>query len=233
MSAHVEDRLSPYLDGELSAGERDRVESHLRGCPACARHLEELRAVDAAARALPLEAPAGYFGTFSGRLRERLPQRRARRWPAWALAAAAGLALAVLVPLSARRVVSPVPEAVKTDALRSSTPTSFWHASTSGCRSSPHALATPRKGSERCARRSSGATTCSSRRSSSSSGASRCSGEASRSRRPRSWAAPTSAFSSCSCSRVSFGVGVHALAYSTRSANTHASVSKSRRRLRR
>jgi len=129
VSAHVEDRLSPYLDGELSAGERDRVESHLRGCPACARHLEELRAVDAAARALPLEAPAGYFGSFSGRLRERLPQRRARRWPAWALAAAAGLALAVLVPLSARRVVSPVPEAVKTDALRSSTPTTLVAAS--------------------------------------------------------------------------------------------------------
>ena len=43
MSAHVLDRLSMYLDGELAEAARAEVELHLRGCAACARHLEELR----------------------------------------------------------------------------------------------------------------------------------------------------------------------------------------------
>ncbi|MBN2394669.1 MAG: zf-HC2 domain-containing protein [Anaerolineae bacterium] len=40
---HVEDELIAYLDGELGAAERARVEAHLAHCPACAAALEELR----------------------------------------------------------------------------------------------------------------------------------------------------------------------------------------------
>ena len=40
---HVEDELIAYLDGELDAKERARVEAHLARCPACAAALEELR----------------------------------------------------------------------------------------------------------------------------------------------------------------------------------------------
>ena len=36
-------RLSQYLDGELAAGERARVEEHVRWCPECRRVLESLR----------------------------------------------------------------------------------------------------------------------------------------------------------------------------------------------
>jgi hypothetical protein len=99
---HVTERLSAYMDGELAAPDRETVAAHLRGCPACARHLEELRAVDAAARELPLAVPDGYFETFRGSLRERLQRARPtpRRWapPVWSLAAAAAVVLALLTP---------------------------------------------------------------------------------------------------------------------------------------
>ena len=115
MSAHVLDRLSLYLDGELAAAARTEVEAHLRGCPACARHLEELAAVDAAARELPVPAPVGYFDSLPARVRARLPASRRRAPPVWVWAAAAGLALAALAPLMLRQTASPVPEAARTD----------------------------------------------------------------------------------------------------------------------
>ncbi|MFN2109753.1 MAG: anti-sigma factor family protein, partial [Anaerolineae bacterium] len=40
---HIEDELVAYLDRELDAVERARVEAHLARCPACAAALEELR----------------------------------------------------------------------------------------------------------------------------------------------------------------------------------------------
>ncbi len=52
------DRLSDYLDGELSAGERAALETHLAGCRGCAAALDELRAVIAAAGSLVDEPPA-------------------------------------------------------------------------------------------------------------------------------------------------------------------------------
>ena len=47
------DRLSEYLDGELTQAECQALESHLSVCPACAATLDELRAV--VSRALTLE----------------------------------------------------------------------------------------------------------------------------------------------------------------------------------
>jgi hypothetical protein len=117
VSAHVQERLSVYLDGELPQAERAEVDAHLRGCAACARHLEELAAVDAAARDLPVPAPPGYFDSLPARVAARLPAPRPTRRPrpqtwVWA-AAAAALALAVLTPLTVRRTTSPVPEAAE------------------------------------------------------------------------------------------------------------------------
>ena len=45
MNAHVTDRLSDYLDGELSAAERAAVDAHLHGCAACADELNALRRI--------------------------------------------------------------------------------------------------------------------------------------------------------------------------------------------
>jgi putative zinc finger protein len=51
------DRLSDYLDDELSAAERASVEAHLGQCEACRTTVEELRAVVARAAALPDSRP--------------------------------------------------------------------------------------------------------------------------------------------------------------------------------
>lgn len=79
MSEHVRDRLSAYLDRELPPTDDDAVVAHLRGCEACRSHLAALTSVDKAARALPVEAPAGYFDTLPGRVRARLEATSATR----------------------------------------------------------------------------------------------------------------------------------------------------------
>jgi anti-sigma factor RsiW len=110
MSAHVLDRLSAYLDGELSPPDRALVAEHLAGCEECSRRLQALTLVDAAARELPAEPPRGYFSSFPGRVRRRLEgDTRGRSWrvPAWTWAAAAAALLAVVAPLTLLRVRSP------------------------------------------------------------------------------------------------------------------------------
>src|SRR5262245_25121850 len=54
MTLHEEwtDKLSDFLDDELTPEERYAVESHLQGCEACAAVLDELKQVVARARAL-------------------------------------------------------------------------------------------------------------------------------------------------------------------------------------
>jgi len=51
------DRLSEYLDDELTPGERAALEAHLATCRDCTETLEELRAVVARAGALPARGP--------------------------------------------------------------------------------------------------------------------------------------------------------------------------------
>jgi anti-sigma factor RsiW len=58
MSDRWSDRLSDYLDGELSAGERQELEVHLAECEECAATLEQLRRVAERAKALEDEPPA-------------------------------------------------------------------------------------------------------------------------------------------------------------------------------
>jgi hypothetical protein len=118
MGPHVTERLSAYMDGELAEGERTEVDSHLRACPACAGYLEDLRGVEAAARALPLDVPDGYFEAFPGRVRQRLAAGRRRRAilvPAWIGAAAAAVVLALITPRLLRepRAIPAVPGAAR------------------------------------------------------------------------------------------------------------------------
>ncbi len=53
------ERLSEYVDDELSAAERASVDAHLATCAACQTTVEELRAVIARAAALPDSPPDG------------------------------------------------------------------------------------------------------------------------------------------------------------------------------
>ena len=58
MSEHVTDYLSDYVDDELSAGDRARIDAHLEACAACAAELDDLRHVVAhAATVVEHDAP--------------------------------------------------------------------------------------------------------------------------------------------------------------------------------
>lgn len=120
MSDHDKERLSAFADGELPPVERAVVEAHVQACAECARHLEILRAVDTAAAALPVSAPAGYFEALPTRVRARLETtRRPRvlRPPAWTWAVAAALLLAVVTPLTLRRARPSASEPYPTPAV--------------------------------------------------------------------------------------------------------------------
>lgn len=63
-------RLSAFLDDELSAFEREQLESHLGVCPDCSGYLEALRAVSGHLRRLPqLEPRAEVIAALKARLR--------------------------------------------------------------------------------------------------------------------------------------------------------------------
>jgi len=103
-------RLSPWLEGELGAEEAREIEAHLATCAACARELEELRAVLAAARELGERVPErdlwpGIERAIAGAAPAAPP--RAVRWPLFLAGAAAGFLVAFLLLRSAS---SPVPD---------------------------------------------------------------------------------------------------------------------------
>ncbi len=55
------ERLSAYLDGEMSEGERVALEHHLPTCEQCQGALDDLREVRALLRAMPMPAPPRSF----------------------------------------------------------------------------------------------------------------------------------------------------------------------------
>src|SRR5258708_2866082 len=58
MTDQWNDRLSEYIDGELTSDERAQLEAHLAACAECAGTLEELREVVERAGSLPPRPPA-------------------------------------------------------------------------------------------------------------------------------------------------------------------------------
>ena len=90
------DRLSDYLDDDLSETERLALERHLAECLACRLTADELRAVRATARELPPTLPTrDLWPGISSKLlpRDVTPGRVSFSWPA-ALAAGLFIALA-------------------------------------------------------------------------------------------------------------------------------------------
>lgn len=53
MTSHLGDKLSAYLDGELSGTEKMEATSHLKQCPSCRLELERLRSTSQALKELP------------------------------------------------------------------------------------------------------------------------------------------------------------------------------------
>lgn len=103
MTDRWSDRLSEYLDDELTAAERAELDAHLASCAECADILKDLRSVAARAAALTAVAPeADLWPGIAARLdtrsrlrafRTRVPRRISFTLPQ---AIAAGLALMVL-----------------------------------------------------------------------------------------------------------------------------------------
>lgn len=97
--SHPGDRLSAYLDGELSPEEGGRVREHLRGCQACREELAAVQEARGMLRSLPLLTPPPLI------IENRGSPRRPGRLKT-ALTAAAAVVLLAAVGLVAR----PAPE---------------------------------------------------------------------------------------------------------------------------
>jgi hypothetical protein len=103
MEQHDEfDLLSAYLDGEIDAADRGRIDAHLTTCAECRATLAGLRATLADLDALPEPAPTPQdsWGLRAAIRRARSPMRRWQRYgyAAGAVAAAAIAIVAITMP---------------------------------------------------------------------------------------------------------------------------------------
>jgi predicted anti-sigma-YlaC factor YlaD len=103
MNPHDElDLLSPYLDGELDASDRARLDAHMTSCAECRATLIGLQATVADLRTLPepIPTPQDSWALRAAIRRARSPMRTWQRvsWAAGAVAAAAIVFAAVTLP---------------------------------------------------------------------------------------------------------------------------------------
>lgn len=114
MTDRFTDRLSEYLDGDLSPEDARRVEAHLGDCETCTRTLEELRGVVARAGAVTdRTVPDDLWPAIAARIQERAqedvhgsPAATPGGWSAEPAAKRAGEA----IPWRRRRIALSVPQ---------------------------------------------------------------------------------------------------------------------------
>jgi anti-sigma factor RsiW len=120
-----EQDLVLYHYGDLSAGDRDRLATHLRACPGCATYLKELAAL------LPLtmntdEPGEEFWQNYSREMRHKLADLQEKKswWQAlqtalrsWTLPALAGTAVVALaVTLNTANKTTPINDVPAADA---------------------------------------------------------------------------------------------------------------------
>ena len=115
---HWTDRLSEYLDGELSPGEDAACDAHLEACEGCREVLRDLQLVVLTARAdrdrEPRDGWAGVRAQLAGARTGHAPPRREIAFSLPQLALAASLLIAVTAAVShlaTGRVAEPAPAA--------------------------------------------------------------------------------------------------------------------------
>ena len=97
MTDHVLDWLDDFVDGELDDASARRVQAHLGVCAECAAAEQRLRALLAAAGALPaIEPPADVWQNVQARTTGARPSRRAVLWSYRYQLAAAAVVLMLL-----------------------------------------------------------------------------------------------------------------------------------------
>ncbi len=104
--ARYRDRLSAYIDGQLTPAETQRLESHLADCDHCRLQVAELRATAAALRALPELAVPRSFALTAAQAAPRSAPSAVSRTPALRAAlpvAAAAFAVALAVVFTVDR----------------------------------------------------------------------------------------------------------------------------------
>ena len=113
------DRFSEYLDGELAAADRARVDAHVATCPSCRESLESLReTVEDVRRYGPVAVPPDFAASVRRRIEEspRASASRVRRIPFGPLALAASLLVVVALGLAyfqtSRHADVPPPDSV-------------------------------------------------------------------------------------------------------------------------
>lgn len=108
----IQDRLPEHIGGRLDDAEGAQVRTHLEACDDCRAALE---IVELLAAAPPRPVPTGLEARLQAAVRREVVERRPQpvaaradlrrpRMPRWALAAAAGLALAVATPVLVERM---------------------------------------------------------------------------------------------------------------------------------
>ncbi len=104
------DRLSDYIDGVLSAVEREKLDAHLKECTDCLALVSELRSVRREARSLPpIEPPEHVWNSIADRMRARdiSVARRSSFHTALAVAAALVLGVGLWIAIAPREADRP------------------------------------------------------------------------------------------------------------------------------
>ncbi|MGH7781313.1 MAG: anti-sigma factor family protein [Candidatus Binataceae bacterium] len=106
---HPQIEIAPYLRGDLSAGERERVAAHLAGCAGCRADADAFAAVLKSLASDVAQIPEPDWSVYRAELHRKIAARRnhpqtarARWWPwsprlAWVSMATAGAAVAAIV----------------------------------------------------------------------------------------------------------------------------------------
>ena len=98
---HVKNQLASYLDGELPAAERQRIEGHLAACEECRIECDQVRTGMSIIGALPLApAPGAIWDAIEAATRQMRPQPSWLRYRIPALAAVLTIAIAVVIYLT-------------------------------------------------------------------------------------------------------------------------------------
>jgi len=122
--SHVDEgTLHAYLDGELAPVERERVDTHLKGCPACQARLAEERAIiERASRLLGMAAPPERAAPPLQQLRQPRLAWRLRRPLAWAATLILAVGLGWFARGSANRSIAGLDERSATRAESATAP---------------------------------------------------------------------------------------------------------------
>jgi anti-sigma factor RsiW len=117
----MENRILPYVDGRLKAGEMKEMEAHLKTCAACEMRVSEFRALSGLLDELPQIEPSG---AFDARVRARVAAEPVKQswWSVFApsprVAFAASMLLLATVWFGSRpnETVAPVNTGVEQEA---------------------------------------------------------------------------------------------------------------------